>query len=182
MKREPFIAHSELTNEIYIIVGKEKYRVTEQAIKAVKAIEALEQEPFNIDTYCKEHFMVMVDKDLWNKAEKALKQESCEDAISRQAALSMQYRIDDSATLSTRDVVNVDNIEDLPPVTPQPKTGHWVEENINGGGRRVFCSECGCPPPFEHVSTGDVYSASGYGVINKTKFCPNCGAKMESEG
>lgn len=45
MKREPFIAHSELTNEIYIIVGKEKYRVTEQAIKAVKAIEALEQEP-----------------------------------------------------------------------------------------------------------------------------------------
>lgn len=44
MKREPFIAHSELTNEIYIIVGKEKYRVTEQAIKAVKAIKALEQE------------------------------------------------------------------------------------------------------------------------------------------
>lgn len=61
----------------------------------------------------------------------------------------------------------------------EPK-GHWVEENINGG-RKVFCSECGCPPPFEYVSTGDVYSASGYGEINKTKFCPNCGAKMESE-
>jgi hypothetical protein len=32
--------------------------------------------------------------------------------------------------------------------------------------------------PLEHVSNGDVYSASGYGVTNKTKFCPNCGAKM----
>lgn len=45
MTREPFIAHSELTNEIYIVVGKEKYRVTEQAIKAVMAIKALEKEP-----------------------------------------------------------------------------------------------------------------------------------------
>jgi hypothetical protein len=45
MTKEPFIAHSELTNEIYIVVGKEKYRVTEQAIKAVMAIKALEQEP-----------------------------------------------------------------------------------------------------------------------------------------
>ena len=113
---------------------------------------------------------------------KALKQEPCSDAISRQAVLDMQYRIDDSATLSTRDVVNVDDIEDLPSVNPQePKTGHWVEENVNGGGRKIFCSECGCPPPFEHISTGDVYSASGYGVINKTKFCPNCGIKMERE-
>ena len=58
------------------------------------------------------------------------------------------------------------------------KTGHWVEENINEWSRKVFCSECGCPPPFEHVSNGDVYSAIGYGVSNKTKFCPNCGAKM----
>lgn len=75
MTREPFIAHSELTNEIYIVTDKEKYRVTEQVIKAVKATKTLEQEPFNIDQYCKEHFVVMVDKDLWEKAEKALKQE-----------------------------------------------------------------------------------------------------------
>lgn len=60
----------------------------------------------------------------------------------------------------------------------EPKTGHWIEENINEYSRKVFCSECGCPPPFEHVNNGDVYSASGYGVFNNTKFCPNCGAKM----
>lgn len=47
MTREPFIAHSELTNEIYIVVGKEKYRVTEQAIKAVMAIKVLEKEPIS---------------------------------------------------------------------------------------------------------------------------------------
>ena len=58
MNREPFIAHSGLTNEIYIVIGKEKYRVTEQAIKAVMAIKALEQE-------------------------------SCEDTISRQAAIDV---------------------------------------------------------------------------------------------
>jgi hypothetical protein len=44
MTKDPFIAYSELTNEIYIVVGKEKYRVTEQAIKAVMAIKALEQD------------------------------------------------------------------------------------------------------------------------------------------
>ena len=59
MEREPFIAHSELTNEIYIIVDKEKYRVTEQAIKAVKAINALEQEPR------KGHWIV----EIWNNRE-----------------------------------------------------------------------------------------------------------------
>ena len=78
-------------------------------------------------------------------------------------------------------------IESLPTVKLQePKTGHWIEEIINECSRKVFCSECGCPPPFEHVSNGDIYSAGGYGVINKTKYCPNCGAKMvepqESEG
>ena len=60
----------------------------------------------------------------------------------------------------------------------EPKTGYWVEENINEWSRKVFCSKCGCPSPFEHISNGDVYSASGYGVSNKTKYCPNCGAKL----
>ena len=49
----------------------------------------------------------------------ALEAEPCSDAISRQAALNMQYRIDDSVTLSTRDVVNVEDIEELPSVTPK---------------------------------------------------------------
>lgn len=51
MTREPFIVHSELTNEIYVVVGKEKYPVTEQAIKAVMATKALEKEPI-LDRDC----------------------------------------------------------------------------------------------------------------------------------
>jgi hypothetical protein len=70
-------------------------------------------------------------------------------------------------------------IDSAPTVSVTPQPGHWVEEEISAGTRKVFCSECGGPPPFEHVNTGDVYSASGYGVINKTNFCPNCGAYMK---
>lgn len=35
-KYEPFIAHSEITNEIYIVVGGDKYCVTDQVLKAVQ--------------------------------------------------------------------------------------------------------------------------------------------------
>ena len=41
-KKEPYIAHSGLTGEIYVIVGNDKYNVTDQAKRAVKAVE---QEP-----------------------------------------------------------------------------------------------------------------------------------------
>lgn len=34
---KPFLAHSELTDCIYIIYGNDKYEVTEQCIKAMKA-------------------------------------------------------------------------------------------------------------------------------------------------
>ena len=36
-KLKPFLAHSELTDCIYIIDGNDKYEVTEQCIKAMKA-------------------------------------------------------------------------------------------------------------------------------------------------
>ena len=42
--------------------------------------------------------------------------------IDADALLEKQYRIDDSATLSSRDVVNVEDIEDAPTVEAIPKT------------------------------------------------------------
>lgn len=113
-----------------------------------------------------------------------------EDCISRQAVEEMikaeipergMWEIEGDREKETVCEVCVDlmqKLSELPPVNTQEKTGHWVEENINEWSCKVFCSECGCSPPFEHISNGDVYSASGYGVSNKTKFCPNCGARM----
>lgn len=86
---------------------------------------------------------------------KALEQDSCCDAISREAVLSMKYRIDDSAILSTRDVVNVDDIEDLPPVIPQQKVGHWIKRP-NG----FKCSKCLIVHKYHSI------------------YCPSCGARM----
>lgn len=44
----------------------------------------------------------------------------------------------------------------------EPKTGHWVKKSQYGND---YCSEC----DYELLMCG------------KPKFCPNCGAKMESE-
>ena len=85
---------------------------------------------------------------------KALEQEPCEDAISRQAVL---------------DLVNADwkyegleePINSLPPVNPQkPKTGHWIPSHIPESILDE-CSECG-------------FSCGAF-TFN---YCPNCGAKM----
>ncbi len=81
------------------------------------------------------------------------------DYISREELLKHQYRIDDSASLSTRDVVNVEDIEDCPPADVRENIhGEW----INGDETRWKCSVC------------------HYGVLdwNNTPFCPNCGADM----
>lgn len=115
---------------------------------------------------------------------KALEQETCEDAISRQALLDTISELNAISFYEAQEDSKEcyyeirQAIKDLLPVKPQEKTGHWVEEIINIGSRKVFCSECGCSAPFEYVSNGDVYSASAYGVINKTSFCPNCGKRM----
>lgn len=55
----------------------------------------------------------------------------------------------------------------LPSVTPQePKTGHWTCDRAN-----VRCSSCG-------RGYKDFY---GKARIANYNYCPNCGAKMESE-
>ena len=88
---------------------------------------------------------------------KALKQEPCDDCISRQA---LQEWIKDK-TFGDIVVASEHNFDCLPPVTPQPKTGHW-KSTIDG---KPICSECG------FVSE----SEDGYFVSH---YCPNCGAKM----
>ena len=91
----------------------------------------------------------------------------CEDAISRQAVCDYiaEFVNNEYSSQAECEMVNamIEGIQHLPPVTPQPKTGHWIrqdntKEPLYGW---YFCSE------YNSV------------IGDKTKFCSNCGAKME---
>ena len=93
----------------------------------------------------------------------------CEDAISRKAAIDSIERMKPYQQ-DADDIMEM--IQNLPPVTSQPKIGRWgfLDECTNSG---YYCSECHKKLVKEGWSD----------TVKKIKFCPNCGAKMaESEG
>lgn len=113
----------------------------------------------------------------------ALEQQPCEIAISKQKVIDeIEYELEminsalDSMTLdfNAREILRqrrgeameiLNSIQQLPPVTPQPKTGHWIivddcEHFI------AKCSECG--------------RIEDSRMINKYPYC-HCGAKMKLE-
>ena len=105
------------------------------------------------------------------------------DYISREELLKHQYRIDDSASLSTRDVVNVEDVEDCPPAD--------VRENIHGKWifvqrdkfTDVCCSKCGYARVKEYAYgyTLEALYAQGIPFSYQKNFCENCGADMRGE-
>lgn len=107
--------------------------------------------------------------------DKYAEQEPCSDAVSRQAVIEMAYdmsEIDGEHFNEPCMVVDVKDIQKLPPVTPQePKTGHWIEQDGFDGDTYYDCSECG-----ESFCLID-----GTPTDNLYNYCPNCGARMESE-
>ena len=91
-----------------------------------------------------------------------VKEQICEDAISRQAVIDAIY---DMEILKYRiDLENV--IKALPSVTPKqvPKTGHW--RHYEG---MLICSECGTE------FYDDIMEYCGDDV---PKCCPDCGIRM----
>ena len=82
--------------------------------------------------------------------------EPCEDAVSRAEAIRIckERGHDNSAYY----------IEQLPSVTPERKTGHWL---IREGISDAQCSECG------------MYFNDVYDMENSDAFCRHCGTKME---
>ena len=95
---------------------------------------------------------------------KALDQEPCEDAISRQAVLEQIYNWSKDEFLRVTNPFDYlrKRINSIPSVTPQPKIGHWIEEfNDLEGEVRFTCSSCG------------KYQLFG------TDYCYNCGCRME---
>jgi hypothetical protein len=106
------------------------------------------------------------------------RQEPCEDAISREAALeAILTRVpdfcgsDEDGNLIYRNET-ASYIRNLPSVTPERKTGHWFYDESIENWR---CSECKETPK----TIG--YCGSANFMVEHFKFCNHCGAKMESE-
>lgn len=100
---------------------------------------------------------------------KALEQEPCGDAISRQAVLEALRAMYDTHIIETEDGDEyidyndtVYEIEKLPPVKSAEKVGHWIDHQED---RWIYakCSEC-----------GTIHDT-------RTNYCPHCGAKMGGE-
>ena len=117
-------------------------------------------------------------KNTWNEKKckeilEALEQELCEDCISRQAVNTLVDELaraisDERCCISRgRSTATImQDILDLPPVTPQPKTGHWIDDE--------FGSKCSCCGIHTHLDKFD--------RPMKFKYCSMCGAKMEGKG
>jgi ribosomal protein S27E len=102
---------------------------------------------------------------------KVLGQEPCEDAISRKAV--MNALCDGCELFKNGEQTCHSKCEEyhflatLPPVNPQPKTGHWIRfKEFENGYYHIKCSEC-----------GQYWSIDGHAKI--FRYCFNCGAKME---
>lgn len=86
------------------------------------------------------------------------------DAVSRQAVLDLA-KFDGRDGLGT--IIHAFDVEQLPPVNPkEPKTGHWILDETDNS---ITCNKCGCLMWASDLCHGDAH------------YCPNCGAKMESE-
>lgn len=94
---------------------------------------------------------------------KLLKQEHCDDVVSRQAVCEIINDIRDCISVEGYCAI-LERLKKLPSVRPQEQTGHWIEgSDTDIMGEKVYwytCSNC-------NEDRGQ-----------KTNYCPNCGAKM----
>ena len=96
---------------------------------------------------------------------KALEQEPCTDAISRSKVLEGKviHQFCDGVEIIDSYAVPVEYIEQLPPVTPTEKIGHWITTRTFMHDGEYYCDRC------------------KYDAHNNEKwdYCPNCGKKMQ---
>ena len=84
--------------------------------------------------------------------------------IDADALIEEIAKIPDLRTLSTKTIGEA--IGRMPTIEPQRKTGRWIFYAVGGW----HCSECHCQAPFWCLATAQ----------NLSKFCPDCGTKMEA--
>ena len=133
----------------------EAKKIMENAVRCVRNPNCERLECRNCYLVMPEHTVLKA----YDVAIKALEQQTCEDAVSRQAVLeqincwigSGEYVYTSATDYLKR------RIQDIPPVNPQPKTGHWIDREVYDADRWK-CSECGRTEPY------------------KENYCPNCGS------
>ena len=103
--------------------------------------------------------------------------EPCEDAVSREVALKAlaelphEYKTKEQRARTGGIAACQVIVEELPPVTPKQRTGHWIDtdewrETVDGFEQWGYfrkCSKCGYVFKFLEIDN----------------YCPNCGCKME---
>lgn len=136
-----------------------------------KAIKALEQEPCKVSEYDKDHIWykghqyISLRRFLEVKAE----QEQSTDAVSRQAVLEMAYdmsEIDGEHFTEPWMVVDVEDIQKLPPAIPTRPKGQWICIDDYHIGK-FKCSVCQTEGFPNTVMYEPIWN-----------YCPNCGADM----
>lgn len=95
-------------------------------------------------------------------------QEPC-DCISRQAVIDEMG--DTNMDIYTEEVK--DFVRSLPPVTPQPKIGEWLEKEVNSDKVIEEWQSARCSVCDKYHTTPYMYYFSHY------EYCPHCGSKME---
>ena len=94
----------------------------------------------------------------------SVKPQLSEDAISRDVVIKLAYdmsEIDGEHFDEPCMVVDVEDIQKLPPVAPQRQTGHWIE-HPKGIYTHLVCDKCLSNAPYNC----------------RTNYCPNCGCRM----
>ena len=91
---------------------------------------------------------------------------SRKDAIKHFQDLSKQIE-----SMPITDIIT--RLKDMPPVTLQPRKGHWVMHNTPSNTCYYDCSRCGCAAPCTEFADSYIWKLSN--------FCPDCGADMRGE-
>ena len=128
---------------------------------------------------------INIDKMAQNVAEKALDEIlyqgksirewmqiiASEDCISRQVVLDLpRIKTHNVWGNIIKESVDVEDVKQLPPVTAEPKTGHWIKYGIQRCGEQHYkCTSCGYYINFGQW--GELYT-------KEFKYCPNCGCRM----
>lgn len=172
-----------------------KYTPKQEPCNDVVSREAIEQLKKYTDTK-KNTDKVEISVLVLNRIIKALSQEPCDDAVSREELLKAIDTWDKFGYTETGCFVRepkgdyvpyihyddvIKCIKGMPSVTQKAKTGHWItkeaysEDKAMGFTEQIVCSNCDMQNSY--FSEYDDNNPISKRFI-RSKYCPNCGAKM----